>query len=63
MRLAFMVPPGSGPGTRYARHLAAALQIAGHDADITPDLLPAAIPVLDGALLPCPAIPPGAVAL
>ncbi len=62
MRLAFMVPPGRGPGTRYARHLAAALRAAGHEAYLTPDPPPGAIPVLDGALLPCP-VPPGAVAL
>jgi len=62
MRLAFMVPPGSGPGTRYVQHLAAAVRAAGHDADIASASPLAAVPVLDGALLPCP-IPPGAVAL
>ncbi len=34
MRLAFLVPPGSGPGTRYVRCLAAALRAAGHEAEI-----------------------------
>lgn len=63
MRLAFMVPPGSGPGMRYARHLTAALRTAGHDIDITPDPPPGVIAVLDGALLPCPVVPPNAVAL
>jgi Glycosyl transferases group 1 len=64
MRLAFMVPPGSsGPGARYAQRLAAALRAAGHEARvISDDLPPGAVPVLDGALLPCP-VPPGAVAL
>jgi len=62
MRLAFMVPPGRSPGTRYARHLAAALRGIGHEAYLTPAPPPGSVPVLDGALLPCP-VPPGAVAL
>ncbi len=63
MRLAFLVPPGSGPGTRYARCLGAALQAAGHEAEVSAgDAGPDAVPVLDGALLPRP-VPPGAVAL
>lgn len=66
MRLAFMVPPGFGPGARYARHLVAALRAAGHDAEVAADLAqeppPGAVSVLDGALLPRP-VPPGAVAL
>ncbi len=73
MRFAFLVPPGSGPGTRYAQCLSAALRAAGHEADVNaggapPDVAAAsgakhdAIPVLDGALLPRP-VPPGAAAL
>jgi glycosyltransferase involved in cell wall biosynthesis len=72
MRLAFLVPLGSGPGTRYARCLGAALRAAGHEAEIGASDLPPVvaasdapsdiIPILDGALLPQP-VPPGAVAL
>ena len=63
MRLSFQIPPGSGPGTRYARCLSAALRAAGHEAEIGPgDASADVIPVVDGALLPRP-IPPGAVAL
>ena len=72
MRLAFLVPPGSGPGTRYVRCLGAALRAAGHEveigaSDLSPGVVAASgastiIPVLDGALLPYP-VPPGAVAL
>lgn len=73
MRFAFLLPPGSGPGTRYARCLGAALRAAGHEAgtgacDAPPGaaaggaLPDGTIPVVDGALLPRP-VPPGAVAL
>ena len=62
MPLAFMVPPGNSPGKRYTHRLAEALRALGHDAQISPKPLPGSVPVLDGALLPCP-IPPGAVAL
>ncbi len=72
MRLAFLVPPGSGPGTRYAQCLGAALRAAGHEADIgtsdassvvaVSDASPNVVAVLDGALLPRP-VPPSAVAL
>jgi hypothetical protein len=62
MRLAFLVPPGRGPGTRYAHGLAAALRKAGHEVQVGDDAPPGAIPVLDGALLPRP-VPTGAIAL
>ncbi|MBV9748105.1 MAG: glycosyltransferase [Acetobacteraceae bacterium] len=63
MRFAFLLPPGSGPGTRYARCLGAALRAAGHEAEVSADDAgPDAVPVLDGALLPRP-VPPGAIAL
>ncbi len=63
MRFAFLVPPGSGPGTRYARCLGTALRAAGHEAEIDlNDVTPDAVSVLDGALLPR-SVPPGAVAL
>ena len=63
MRLAFTVPPGNGPGLRYARYLGAALRSAGHEAALGSErVLDDGVPVVDGALLPGP-VPPAAFAL
>ena len=48
MRLAFMLPPGNGPGLRYARCLGAALQKAGHEVALGGEHAPDGDLVLQG---------------
>ena len=63
MRLAFMVPPGNGPGLRYARCLGSALRDAGHEITLGSEHAPdSGVSIVDGALLPGP-VPPAAFAL
>ena len=63
MRLAFMVPPGYGPGLRYARCLTAALRSAGHEVSLDGEhVLEGSVPIVDGALLPG-RVPPTAFVL
>lgn len=62
MRFAFLVPPGEGPGTRYARDLSEALRASGHDAGIAGTAPPGVIPIFDAAAIP-QQVPSGAVVL